>query len=177
MTDTGIRCTCCGLLQKHVGGGLCSVCTYHQSAEINQTAKRHREHEEMLRERLTAASKWAADADAERKEFGQKVHWALRSRDRTIAVLRKINDLHELRSDATCKCKTPKCKIAELLDDRGIQHLIRKVDDYEAEQRERERVWREAMRNGDDPYAIEDLLRGSGAFRRPDRPSRDESTA
>lgn len=177
MTDTGCRCTCCDLLHKAVGGGLCSICAYHQSSEINQTAKRHREHETLLRERFAAASEWARDADAERKEFGQKMHWALKSRDRTISVLRKINDMHELRSDGSCKCRTPKgCKIAELLDDRRLQQLIRRVDDHEAEQREGERFYQEAMRSGD-PDAIEDLLRDSGAFRRQPRPSRDADTA
>ena len=173
MTDTARRCSCCGLLQKWVGDSLCSTCTYHQSAEINQTAKRHREHEEMLRERLNAASEWAESADAERKTFGEKMRWALRSRDRTIKVLRQINDRHELRSDATCKCKKPKCKIAELLDDRGIQQLIRKVDVFEAEQQRKEQMWREMQR---DPYAWEDFLRGSGV-NQPRERGRDADTA
>jgi hypothetical protein len=159
VAETAPRCTCCGLQQKWVGAGLCSTCTYHQSEEVNQTAKRHREHEEMLRERLMAASEWARKAEEERKQFGQKMHWALKSRDRTIKVLREINDMHELRSDLSCTCGKPKgCKVAELLDDRGIQQLIRKVDDYEAEQQRKEQIWREIQR---DPYAWEDYLRGA----------------
>jgi hypothetical protein len=169
MADTGIRCRCCGLLQKWVGNGLCNGCTYHQSREIHQEAKRHREHEEMLRERLTAATKWASDADAERKAFGEKMHWALRSRDRTIAILRKINDMHELHVDGSCKCgKVKHCRIGELLDDRGVQQLIRRVDEHEAEQQERERVWREIQASGD-PDEWEGLIRGSGAFTPPRR--------
>lgn len=163
MTSTAARCSCCGLLQPWVGGkGLCSVCSYHQSNEINQTVKRHQEHEVMLRERLTAASEWAANADAERKEFGQKMHWALKSRDWSIRVLRQINDMHELRSNGSCKCKKPKaCKIAELLDDRGLQELIRRVDEHEAKQRERERAYRELMATGD-PYELKEWLQQEG---------------
>ena len=160
MTETAIRCTCCGLLQKWVGNGLCSICTYHQNDEIHQTAKRHREHEVMLRERLAAASEWAATADGERKKFGEKMHLALKSRDRTIKVLRQVSDMHELRSDLSCKCGKPKgCKIADLLDDKGIQQLILRVDESEAEQKRKEQMWREIQR---DPYAWEDYLRGSG---------------
>lgn len=160
MSDIGVRCDCCALLHMHVGCGLCSTCTYHQSREINQTVKRHREHEAMLRERLKAASDWAFNADVERKEFGQKMHWALKSRDRTIQVLRKINDMHELRPDGSCKCRLPKgCKIGALLNDRGIQTLIRRVDDYEADQQRKEQLWCEIQ---NDPPAWEDYLRGAG---------------
>ena len=160
MAETAVRCTCCGLLQKWVGNGLCSICTYHQSKESNQTVKRHREHEKMLRERLAAASEWAQKADEEHKQFGQRMHWAFKSRDRTIQVLRQINDMQELRSNLSCKCGKPMdCKIAELLDDRGIQQLIRRVDEYEAEQQRKEQIWREIQR---DPYAWEGYLRGSG---------------
>lgn len=143
-----------------MGNGLCSICTYHQSDEIHQTAKRHREHEVMLRERLAAASEWAATADGERKKFGEKMHCALKSRDRTINVLRQTSDLHELRSDLGCKCGKPKdCKIAELLDDRGIQQLIHRVDEHKDEQKLKEQMWRDIQR---DPYAWEDYLRGLG---------------
>ncbi len=153
-----VRSAC--LQHKWVGGGLCSICTYHQSQEINQTAKRHREHEEMLRERLAAASEWARSAEVERNQFGEKMHWALKSRDRMIKVLRQINDMHELRSDLSCKCGKHKgCKIAELLDDRGIQQLIRRVDEFEADQHRKEQMWREIQR---DPYAWEYYLRGCG---------------
>ena len=174
MTATGVRCPCCGLLHVTCGAtGFCSICSYHQSPEIHQTAKRHREHEEMLRKRLKAASEWASAADEERKNFGQKMHWALKSRDRTIKVLRQINDMHELRSDGSCKCRIPRgCKIAVLLDDRGIQQLIRRVDDYEADQQAKERMWREIQR---DPYAWEDFLRGSGADEAERRPDADSA--
>lgn len=127
----GYRCDCCLLLfDRAYNDGHCTTCKYHQSSEINQTAKRHREHEEMLRERLEAASKWASKADAERREFGEKMHWALKSRDRSIRVLRQVSDLHELRSDGSCKCGVKNtCKIASILDDRGVQMLISRVDE------------------------------------------------
>ena len=101
----------------------------------------------MLRERLAAATESASYAGEHRKQFGEKMHSALRSRDRTIHVLRQINDMHELRSDGICKCGKPKgCKIGALLNDRGVQQLIRRVDEHEAEQRDRERHHREVMR-------------------------------
>ena len=112
----------------------------------------------------------------QRKEFGQKMHWALRSCDRTIQVLRRINDMHELRSDGSCKCKQPKgCKIAELLNDRGLQELIRRVDDYEDRERERQRIIEDLLRRGDlDDF--DDLVRDSGAYHRRHE-GRDASSA
>lgn len=160
MPATAPRCPCCNLQHNETGPkGLCWTCSYHQSPEIEQTAKRHREHEEMLRKRLEAAREWAATADAERKAFGDKMHWAYKSRDRTIAVLRKISDMHELRSDLSCKCGLKKnCRVAQALDDRGVQALIRNVDNFEDDQRRREQLMREVQR---DPYAWEDYMRGA----------------
>lgn len=164
MSTTAYRCTCCNLRQNQVGDdGFCPICRYHQSREIHQTVKRHQEHEEMLRQRLASASEWAERADDERKKFGQRMHWAWKSRARSIKVLRQISDLHELRSDGSCKCHLPKgCRIATLLDDRGIQLLIRRVDDYEAELQHRERLWREMQTTGD-WNAWEDFMREAGA--------------
>ena len=169
MTGT-VRCRCCGLLQEWVGDTLCNVCAYHQSDEINHTAKRHREHEEMLREQLVAVSEWAAKADSQRKTFGQKMRWALESRDRTIKVLRQISDLHERRADGSCTCGKPNsCTIAELLDVRGIQQVIRRVDRYEAEQQAKEQRRREIQMIAD-PDEWDELIHSSGAF--PEQPRR-----
>lgn len=169
-----VRCKCCRLRYPEPirytvvnGDGLCVTCKVHQSSEINQTVKRHSEHEAMLYPRLEAATKAAAEADAERKQFGQKMHWALRSRDHTIEVLRKISDLHELYLDGSCKCGQRKgCKVGALLDDRSVQTLIRRVDEYEAQQRRRQQIAREIDR---DPYASwDDYVREEASERRPD---------
>jgi hypothetical protein len=168
MTETA-RCRWCGLLQPWVGEDLCNVCRHHQGAEIDHTAKRHQEHEEMLRERLAAVTAWGAKADSERNAFGRRMHRALESRDRTVQVLRQISDLHELRADGGCSCRiSENCPIAVLLDDRGIQQLIRRVDRYETDQQAKEQLWRE-MRAAADPDEWDELIRGSGAFREPPR--------
>lgn len=79
------------------------------------------------------------------------MQFAYRSRDRTISVLRQINDMHELRPDGSCKCRMPKgCKIGALLDDGGIRQLIQRVDEYEDSMRQRQRRWEELRYTGDD---------------------------
>lgn len=167
MATTGYRCTCCRLIQTVASAspGLCTTCRYHQSLEINQTVKRYSEHEDMLRERFQAASKHAEEATVDRKAFGEKMHWAIRSRDRTIWILRQISDMHELRPDGRCKCGDAKsCKVAHLLDDRGIQQLIRRVDDHEAEMKRKEQIYREMEASGD-PSRWEEFLRDAAGGR------------
>lgn len=146
------RCRCCELRHNSLDGrALCTICRYHQSKEIQQTAKRHSDHVDMLRVRLTAASEWAEKAGTERDEAREKMQFAYKSRDRTISVLRQVNDMHELRPDGSCKCRMQKgCKIGKLLDDRGIRQLIQRVDEYEDNMRQRQRMWEELRYTDDD---------------------------
>ena len=180
LPTTGVRCACCGLVWPRPG---CAVCPYHRSAEINQTVKRHREHEEMLRARLDKATEWAAEKSAEAKEAKQKMHWAYKSRDRAIQVLAKVGNGHQLRIDGACSCGRPKnCREADLVNQPGVQQLIHRVDEYEAQRREGERVYREIMAQGD-PDHREDMVRrtepralASGASR-PDARCQTRTTA
>jgi hypothetical protein len=142
-----VRCTCCDLRypQPLRGAALdkrghCSVCRFHQSGEIHQKAKRHEEHEVMLRTRLETADGWARDVATENAELKQQRHFAYRTRDKAARLLAQIANVHNLRPNGYCICKAKGCRVAKILDDHLARKLITDVDSVQEHLRWRDRL-------------------------------------
>lgn len=70
---------------------------------------------------------------------------ALRSRDRSVKYLQRLNDLHTMGPDGACSCGTRKdCASAKLLYERWPQQQIQRLDDREQEEADEEAEAEEA---------------------------------
>ena len=166
---TAVTCTCCLLKYEVLSKGPsldvrghCSVCKQHQSRELQQSLKRHQEHEEMLRERLERYSRFAGERQAEARSAKDKMHYAYRSRDKVVGYLRQIVDAHSLRANGECTCKARNCRVGRILDDELPRRLIENVDRVQGDMKAREETFREMERERYDYDEIHEVLAEQG---------------
>lgn len=139
-------CTCCGLkflaadrsdmysVTGDIGTGSrkapalhCQDCRYHQGSAPEQELKRHQDHEPKLRHALEAAAAYAVKAEKQVAESRERVSSALHSRDRAIAKLSQVQDLHTLKPDGACTCGIKKdCRTAAALYERWLQSQLQR---------------------------------------------------
>ncbi len=132
------ECDCCGMQQLftdntdylHPGSGrVCSRCRLHRGEAEWQQLRRALQHEEWLRERLAEARAAAQKAEEERDDYRERMLAALRSRDKGVRLLQRLNDLHALRPNGNCACGVKRgCGSGELLQQRWAQQMIGRVD-------------------------------------------------
>jgi len=108
---------------------LCGVCRYHQGGETEQLLEKHRDHEARLREALEVADQYARKTQSQVDNSRERVASALSSRDRAIAKLQAVNDLHVVGPSGACSCGVKRnCRTAEVLYDRWLQGMIGRAD-------------------------------------------------
>ena len=131
-------CECCELqhlFTDHQDGEsrpterVCSTCSVHRGDSDSQVLLRSQHHEVIYRERFLAASAGAKTAEARRDDYHDRLDHAIWGRDRAIALLQQLDDLHVARSDGSCACGVElNCSSAALLSAGWAESLTRRVD-------------------------------------------------
>jgi hypothetical protein len=141
MTRTStITCECCDLHVKVPDADgdqqatMCGPCIEHRGANPEMQVRRHMEHSEMLRTHLKAASDWATKAEWERDNAYRRMKQAFSSRNHAVAYLQRINDIHALNLDGSCKCgKRSGCSVASIVSEKWAQQMIARKDKSDEE--------------------------------------------
>ena len=125
LRDRKFICTCCTLdhseqLEFNAPvPTICVRCRAHAGSDVWSLRERDRVHIELWKDREQRAF------DRMRSAYG--------SRATALRALSQINELHELRADGFCKCKSKQCRVGSILAEPNVNRLVDGY--YKAEER------------------------------------------